>query len=197
MEIMKWAKKSSTEILQELNLTEPPFNPFEIAEKMGVNVKDDLDWDKVANDGMIYLDKNGNPEIWINPFKPLNRQKFTLAHELGHLVYDVLPNIDKFKDPILDTYTTMYRNGSRSHTETTANRFAGNLLLPVEPLADSINKLIEKAGGRDKISIRNIIDALSAIFEVSKDAIIVRLKQLKAVEQNYDYYDETAQALKR
>lgn len=195
MELLKWADTSAKDILRELNLTEPPFDPFKIAELMGVSVKNNLDLDKISNDGMIYLNEENEPEIWINPMQPPKRQIFTLAHELGHLVYHVLPNIDKFKNPIEDNYSTLYRNGTRNSQETLANRFAGNLLMPVDSMAKFIDELFEKAGGKQKLTRKIVIDALLGRFSVSKDAVIVRLKQLKAIPQDYDYDDETKQKI--
>lgn len=196
MKLLKWADVPAKDILKELNLTEPPFDPFKIAELMGVSVKNNLDLDKIDNDGMIYLNDNGEPEIWINPMQPPKRQIFTLAHELGHLVYHVLPNIDKFKDPIEDNYSTLYRNGARNSQETLANRFAANLLMPVFSMSETIDKFFEKAGGKQNLTRRSVIDMLVGRFCVSKDAIIVRLKQLRAIPQDYDYDDETKQEMK-
>lgn len=196
MKLLRWARMSASDILKELNLTEPPFDPFKIAELIGVSVKNDLDLDKISNDGMIYLDEKGKPEIWISPMQPPKRQIFTLAHELGHLVYHVLPNIDKFKDPIEDTYSTLYRNGARNSQETLANRFAANLLMPVFSMSDVIDDFFEKAGGKQNVTRRSVIDMLVGKFSVSKDAVIVRLKQLGAIPQDYDYEDETKQRMK-
>ncbi|WP_315508591.1 ImmA/IrrE family metallo-endopeptidase [Campylobacter showae] len=195
MKLLKWADVPAKDILNELNLTKPPFDPFEIARLMGVSVKNDLDLDKIDNDGMIYLNDNGEPEIWINPMQPPKRQIFTLAHELGHLVYHVLPNIDKFKDPIEDNYSTLYRNGTRNSQETLANRFAANLLMPVFSMSDVIDDFFEKAGGKQNLTRKNVIDMLVGRFSVSKDAIIVRLKQLGAIPQDYEYDDETKQKM--
>ena len=195
MKLLRWSRISAKDILKELNLTEPPFDPFNIAELIGVNVKNNLDLDKIKSDGMIYLNEKGEPEIWINPIQPPKRQIFTLAHELGHLVYHVLPDIDKFKDPIQDDYSTLYRNGARSTQETLANRFAANLLMPVGAMNDFIDKLFEKAGGKRNLTRRNVIDALTGSFNVSKDAIIIRLKRLGARPQDYEYDDESKQKM--
>ena len=61
MELLRWSGMSAKNILQILNLTEPPFDPFRIAELMGVKVKTDLDLEKISNDGMIYLNEKGKP----------------------------------------------------------------------------------------------------------------------------------------
>ncbi|MCW1628853.1 hypothetical protein OLS52_00465 [Campylobacter jejuni] len=39
--------KTPYEILDLLEMKEPPFNPFEIAQKLGINVVKDLDLDKI------------------------------------------------------------------------------------------------------------------------------------------------------
>ncbi|AQW85576.1 putative protein (DUF955 domain) [Campylobacter pinnipediorum subsp. caledonicus] len=193
MEILKWANVSSEEILQKLDLTTPPFDPFKIAELMGITVKNDLNFDELASDGMIYLNNN-IPEIWINPIKPEKRQIFTLAHELGHLVYHVLPNIEKFQNPIRDDYSTLYRNGVRNPQETLANRFAANLIMPLKYMMDFTDRLFEETKG-EELNRRNIIDALVGEFNVSKDAMIIRLKQLKTIPQDYDYNDDSKQKI--
>jgi len=107
-------------------------------------VIDDLDWDKLGYDGMIYLNKENEPEIWINPIKPLNRQKFTLAHEIGHLANDVLPHLDKFKDPIRDDYTTLQRGGYHSFKEINANKFAAQLLMPKDMILKNGLEVLEQ-----------------------------------------------------
>ena len=66
-----------------------PFDPFEIADRLGIKVHSDLDLDNIQLAGSI-TNKNGVVSIWINPLDPDTRQKFTLAHELGHYVHDIL-----------------------------------------------------------------------------------------------------------
>lgn len=176
----KWANKSPLEILKELEITEPPFNPFIIAKKMGVNVKKDWDEEKLAYDGEIYLNKDNIPEIWINPSSPQNRQNFTMAHELGHLVFDVLPNIDKFKNPILDDYSTMKRDGSKNSKEFRANNFASALLLPKIPLTKAGFEIIQKyyKENQKKIKKDTLIEILAKEFEVSEIALTIRVEKL-------------------
>lgn len=60
---------------------------------------------------------------------------------------------------------------------------------------DFIERLFEKMGGKENLTRKNIIDALVGGFNVSKDAVIIRLKQLKAIPQDYEYDDETKQKL--
>ncbi len=57
---MNWTEiknKSPYEILEMLEMSEPPFNPFDIARKLNLNVKTTLDYDKLDTEGQISVDK--------------------------------------------------------------------------------------------------------------------------------------------
>lgn len=181
--LLEWSNLSAEEVLEKAGISEIPFNPFTVADKIGIKVKQNIDWDKMGHDGEIYLNEKGVPEIWINPTASDNRQTFTLAHELGHLVNDVLPNIDKFKDPIYDDYTTLKRNGARNIKETRANMFASSLLMPFDALREVGQYIIDKYKRDNNVMISDnkIIEILSKRFEVSYDAMKWRLVNLKAI----------------
>lgn len=185
MVISDFANMRSKEILAKLNYTVAPFDPFEIAKRMGVRVVMDLDWQKIRDikDGQISI-QDGEPIIWINPLRPENRRKFTLAHELGHLVYDVLPNIEKYQDPNNNSFKEHYRNENTSPKETRANKFAGGLLMPIFAIHEAVDKIHNEDAGADK---DKYIDGLASIFEVSRQAMIVRLKSLGIIPQDYEY----------
>ncbi|MCZ6102903.1 ImmA/IrrE family metallo-endopeptidase [Campylobacter ureolyticus] len=179
--LFRFKNTRSKEILKTLGFTNPPFNPFEVAQAMGIKVDTSLDWDKVRNikDGLLYEDKDGLV-IWINPLMPKNRQNFTLAHELGHLVYDVLPNIDK--DKTLNSF--YYRNNNSGPEETRANNFAAALLMPIFAIANTLISIKEKD---NNTTTDEFIDGLASIFEVSREAMIIRLKKLNVLNENYVY----------
>lgn len=63
-------------------------------------------------DGMAFLTESGQPIIYNNSDKPWDRQRFNLAHELGHLIMHLGNGI------------------SVKNAEDEANRFASELLLP-------------------------------------------------------------------
>ena len=78
------------------------------------------------------------------------RQRFTVAHELGHMVLDVAPKIDD---------------------EKAAHRFAGAFLMPAETLRAEIGK------HRRSIGWSELFD-LKGIFGVSVQALTYRCKDL-------------------
>ncbi len=181
---MNWTNiknKSPYEILEMLEMNEPPFNPFDIARKLNLNVKRTLDYDKLQNEGQISVNKNSEPEIWINPIKSEVRQRFTLAHELGHLANDVLPQID---DPIIDKYETLYRSSVYGGIETQANRFAAKLLMPLKPLEEFIQaqRLINA-----NLNAKEAIILIATKFEVSKQAAFHRLQNIGLISKDYIY----------
>lgn len=103
--------------------------------------------------------ENGVWIIGVNSIHNPKRQRFTIAHELGHFYMHKDKNID-FED------TTFFRNTDNSSIEYSANEFAANLLMP----EDSIRKAIQDG-------IKNIED-LSSLFNVSIAAIKYRVLSL-------------------
>ena len=93
------------------------------------------------------------PVIVVNEHDTGERQRFTLAHELGHLVLDGL-------------------EGAKG--EKLAHRFAGAFLMPAEMLWREVGK------HRDSLSIGELVE-LKALFKVSIQAITYRLKDLQII----------------
>lgn len=170
----KYSNLTPYELLEELNISSIPIDPFDIARKMGIEISQSVNIDKLSYDGEIYLNSLHRPVVWINPTDSVNRQKFTMAHEIGHLVYDVLPDLDNFK-PIKDDYKSLRRDGSQNSMERRANDFAAKLLMPKNLIIEIGQDLIEK----EKIETKDrIIVRLSQAFQVSQEAMKWRLVNL-------------------
>ncbi|WP_233511431.1 ImmA/IrrE family metallo-endopeptidase [Staphylococcus pseudintermedius] len=93
--------------------------------------------------GYSIVNKNGSPEIVINANESIARQRFTMAHEFGHIImhWDWLDNQEKGLDK--DKYEILFRktlneNVNSSLKEIQANEFASELLLPHKLLKDII-----------------------------------------------------------
>ena len=82
------------------------------------------------------------------------RQRFTVAHELGHMVLDVAPKIDD---------------------EKAAHRFAGAFLMPAETLRAEIGKHRKSMGWSELFDLKRI-------FGVSVQALTYRCKDLGIFE---------------
>jgi Zn-dependent peptidase ImmA (M78 family) len=127
-------------------------------------------WDK---SGFIKVERNEKKElleikIWTNPSEVSERQRFTMSHELGHLFFDVLPQIgDSSKaEEIIDKFE---RSGKSSIREARANKFAAQLLMPAKLVKREVSDLMEVINRESKkISLQDAIDTLASKFQVSR-----------------------------
>jgi len=91
--------------------------------------------------GMVYV-KDDAPIIGVNALHHPNRQRFTMAHECGHLVLH-RPEITKEIHVDKDYPTRLMRDAVSAagvdEMEIEANFFASELLMPASFLAESLN----------------------------------------------------------
>lgn len=113
--------------------------------------------------GLIRKDKNGT-KIYVNAKDAALRQRFTIAHELGHFVEHMNNGEFEFVDLRADV---------RSPEEAKANRFASELLMPEKSVRKEHDKLMFPTA-----------EKLSQVFMVSKQAMAIRLRTLKL--ETYD-----------
>ena len=163
------------ELLTALGFCAPPYDPFDIAKKLDITVTDNAELDNLRNSG--YIQNNGGRiKIWLNPLDGDARQRFTLAHELGHYIHDILPDIGR-SETIKDTPTTLHRSGESDEKEYRANRFAANLLMPRSDIFEQAERLVEAAPNKEMYP-EDLVAAMAETFCVSKPAMTVRLKSV-------------------
>ena len=168
-------------LLDILNIDGPPYNPFEIVRHLPVKVIGTYDAEKLKYSGEIRVDEQRRPVIWINPKDHINRRRFTLAHEIGHLINDVMPNLDKqgVDDFFADSSFTMKRAGQKLPKEYAANHFAACLLMPakqIKELASTHFGASQQASG--SMSAPMFISTMANTFLVSEKAMEIRLQEL-------------------
>jgi Zn-dependent peptidase ImmA (M78 family) len=168
-----YAKKidaRATQLLHEHNLMQIPVDVGAVASQLGAQVVfDDLD-DDVS--GFLLREKRVIT-IAINKDHHPNRQRFTLAHECGHLHL----HADKGDRLWLDK-TYFFRDGSSSQgdqfAEIEANQFAAGLLMPEELIRSYL-------GPVTSISDVDVV-RLAMQFEVSERAMTFRLISLDLLD---------------
>jgi hypothetical protein len=107
------------------------------------------------------------------------RQRFTIAHELGHLL------LHRFTSPHADSgYKVRFRDGASSEgrirEEIEANEFAAELLMPRALIrAELSTEQLDHADDDEEV-FDDLVKRLSELFEVSKQAMTVRLSALMA-----------------
>lgn len=161
------AKTRPAEILAEWMQLKPPVDVAFLAEKAGVNlVYDELD-DDVSG---FLVKKKGKVFLAVNSNHHPNRQRFSIAHELGHYYLHLNSSSTVFIDK-----TVYYRNVDSSsgkyQQEIEANAFAADLLMPRDMLEKELEKFGEELTDMD-------IYRLANRFGVSQQAMELRLQNL-------------------
>lgn len=148
-----------------------------IAEKCGVSLKYDCieSFGSTINNEMNF--KNGKKVILINKFKPDYKQRFTIAHELGHIILGHKEISYKFSD------VSKYKNTIDRMNEVAANKFAVELIMPEKlvklVLIDSIQELGFSIHQKfDENDINQLINLSSNKMRVSAQALNYRIKNL-------------------
>ncbi len=120
----KRAKEEAERIITKNFITSPPINLEEIAEGEGLNLAVAEFAEKDVS-GFIDFDKK---MILVNKYDSISRQRFTIAHELGHWILHQ-KEIKEDRDLVV-----LYRRpieGEKDPLEQEANCFAANLLVPL------------------------------------------------------------------
>ena len=122
----------------------------------------------------VLMRKNGKGIIAVNATDAPMRQRFTIAHEIGHYVLE-------HKGDVFVDHTIMNRRDGRSSAaidaqEIEANAFAAELLMPRSMVLDETNRLLSSSDVHSDQT--STIKALSLKFQVSEQAMTFRLMNL-------------------
>ncbi len=151
-----------------------PVDVGRIAEHLGAQVVEErLDRDL---SGLLYRDGD-QVVIGVNNGHAARRRRFTVAHEIGHLV------LHKGRPLVLDHVRVNFRNATSStatdHEEIQANAFAAELLMPAAQVLASAKAALEGGRASDAALVRDLADG----FEVSEQAMEYRLVNLGSRRQ--------------
>lgn len=157
-------------VRERFNAYELPVDLNALAEKAGIRIKYG-DFDEEMS-GFAYQ-KAGLKYIGVNESESRVRQRFTIAHEFGHiflhrqdpLSYDPSVELIHFRDEHSAAGTDI--------KEVQANAFAAELLMP----AEAVKKEIQDMKGID-LHDSEAVGRLADKFGVSQAAITVRLAKL-------------------
>jgi Zn-dependent peptidase ImmA (M78 family) len=166
-----YAKKvdsKASRLLRELNLYRAPVDVAAVAKALCAEVIYDVLDDDVSG---FLLREHGVSTIGLNQRHHPNRQRFTLAHECGHLYL----HADKGDRLWLDK-TLFFRDETSStgdqFAEIEANQFAAGLLMPEGLISEAVEGFIAEVD----------IVRLAMKFAVSERAMTVRLVSLGLIE---------------
>lgn len=158
------------QLLARLDINSAPTPVEKIAKALAVQLRFSPFDDELS--GMIYV-KDGVPIIGVNSLHHPNRQRFTIAHELGHLelhrqMITKNVHVDKnfpalMRDPTSATGT--------EQIEIQANQFAAELLMPRDLIEQAL------AGKQFDIDDDEPMEEIAKKFRVSKQALQYRIRR--------------------
>ena len=141
---------------------EPVRNIFSLLERNGIIIIE-LDYDVDLFDGVSFLTDGGYYVIIINKNFSNDHKRFTLAHELGHLIMHTSNEflISEYRDK-----------------EDEANRFASEFLMPSDAISNSLRGL----------KLQYLVE-LKRYWLTSMASIVRRAKDLKCItNEKYKYF---------
>ena len=121
--------------------------------------------------GMVNRSPDGSTLIGVNSSHPETRQRFTIAHELGHMLLHKDEQFHVDESASIRFRDEESRLATKSE-EIEANQFAAELLMPASFMADEIEGLPKGIDPEDAIPI------LAERFQVSEQALTLRLSRL-------------------
>ncbi|WP_282160377.1 ImmA/IrrE family metallo-endopeptidase [Ulvibacterium marinum] len=120
--------------------------------------------------------ENDNARIGYNPSESEVRQRFTIAHELGHYI---LHKGEKKDGLFVDNVKVMFRRQNSTvrelKQEREANAFAASILMPIDLIEKEFDNLYEEG---DFLTDDKMVKSLASTFKVSAIAMTYRLINL-------------------
>jgi len=164
--------EAARELVAKARITEPPVPVEQLAQDAGAVISyQPFEAEDIS--GLLYRTAGSAPVIGVNSNNPKARQRFTIGHELGHLI------LHPGHELILERLIRLnFRNATSStasdEEEIEANHFAAELLMPHDLLRHSLSMLMQ---GRP-LSDLEVVRRLTRRFEVSQSAMEYRLTSL-------------------
>lgn len=137
-----------------------PIQTVPLAVDLGLRVYHVPGWPNDLSGKIMKSDSQGGSSgyaIYVNKSHPMNRRRFTTAHEIAHFIL----HQDFIGDGIADD--GLYRSQLSNAMEAEANRLAADILMPW----DLLNRYIDSG--------ETSVPRLASVFQVSENAISIRL----------------------
>lgn len=165
-------RRRAEDLVASLNVTSLPVRPERVAKQLGLDVvKMDLDQDI---SGLLVV-QGAHARICVRKSDAVVRQRFTIAHEIGHFSLSHLADDEHVH---VDRGFVIRMRSPKSSTgkdrvEVEANQFAASLLMPERLVREAAERY-----GRPPLS-DVAVAGLAELFEVSEQAMTIRLTVLR------------------
>lgn len=163
------SEAAARSLLEQHKALSAPIDVEQLATKVGAVVSYEVFKEDLSG---VCIKEKHRIVIGVNSFHANTRQRFTIAHEIGHLVLE-------HKGDVFIDQTVMRRDAKSSQAvdrqEIEANQFAAELLMPRDLVLAAVERRQSK---KSDLSPTAIVDELSQEFQVSTQAMEHRLTNL-------------------
>ncbi len=164
----KYVRQKAHNMLELAGIVAPPVNVEQIAKLLGFKVVP-YDFDDPTISGMLVMEDEVRA-IAVNRAQHRHRQRFTVAHEIGHFLaghedYDATDFVDQKRFYVDENFA------NHDPKEQEANEFAAELLMPSHMLKSDL-----AAGRKDA-------QQLAQRYQVSEQALWIQLSDLDLAER--------------
>jgi Zn-dependent peptidase ImmA (M78 family) len=174
---LKRSEKEAQNLIKNHDIKDPPISVIEVAKSLGINVIPYGFGDGVSG---ILVVENNKSTIGYSTSDSKARQRFTIAHELGHFILH--HNSTQTEQLFVDKNFLIKYRGLQKYNQTEilqeqeANAFAAELLMPKSLIEAELSK-------KDYMdfSESQLIEELAKVFDVSVIAMSYRLANLNSV----------------
>lgn len=160
------------ELLAETNVTNPPVPVDDIAKSRGLDLR--ISYNKDSGISGFLFSGGEKPIIGINTVHHENRQRFTIAHELGHYLLHH-PNAEGIHvDHSFEIKLRSDRHVEGNYAdEREANMFAAELLMPID-------FIIRDLKDKNLVDMEDdgLLHEMANRYKVSQQAMAIRLSNL-------------------
>jgi Zn-dependent peptidase ImmA (M78 family) len=165
----KEARRKAVELLKLGKTKSAPINVEKLAKIVQAKIHYEPLDDQIS--GLVTRTEDGTAIIGVNASHAPTRQRFTIAHEIGHLLlHEELLHIDR-RFPIALRSATASMGIDSDEIE--ANQFAAELLMPAELIEKDVDRLLDNG-----VDIEAAVAELADEYNVSQQAMTIRLNSL-------------------
>lgn len=176
------AESTAQDLIDRHGIEEPPVPVEEIASHEGLVVV----YDQLAAEtsAVLIREPSGERVIGINASHSYTRQRFSLAHELGHALLHLDPEPPAGGDAVVDQpLEVMFRDRLASRgsnaKEVDANAFAATLLMPENLVVACLREIFDSTR---LDNVQAVVERVARRFEVSPEAMRYRLTNLHLLD---------------
>lgn len=165
------------EILRQAGIRSIPIPVEKIVQQRGIDLRLNNDPQSDVS-GFLFLGGE-RPMIGVNSSQAQVRQRFTIAHELGHYLLHGFPPSEVHVD---HGFKVMLRDGRSSEgtdeAEREANLFAAELLMPEDLLRAELRDTQHLRIDDAEVAVDELLVRLAGKYGVSKQVMMFRLANL-------------------